>query len=58
MKKLLLIMGVVLLHFDSLAQCVNLNNIYSFTANSKRYELVKENRNWFSAATCGAKLCI
>lgn len=52
MKKLLLIMGVVLLHFDSLAQCANANNIYSFTTNGKRYELVKENRNWFSAVTC------
>ena len=52
MKKLLLIMGVVLLHFDSLAQCANANNIYSFTANGKRYELVRENRTWTQAYTC------
>ena len=52
MKKLLLIMGVVSLHFDSLAQCANLNNIYSFTANGKRYELVRENRTWALAASC------
>lgn len=52
MKKLLLIMGVVLLHFDSLAQCANANKIYSFTANGKRYELVRENRTWTQAYTC------
>lgn len=52
MKKLLLIMGVVLLHFNSNAQCANANNIYSFTANGKRYELVRENRTWAQAASC------
>jgi len=56
MKKLLLIMSVVLLHFDSLAQCANANNIYSFTANGKRYELVRENRTWTQAYTCAQSL--
>lgn len=52
MKKLLLIVGVVFIHFDSMAQCANANNIYSFTANGKQYELVRENRTWTQAASC------
>ena len=52
MKKLLLIMGVVLLHFNSLAQCANSNNIHSFTINGTNYELVRENQTWTQAAAC------
>ena len=52
MKKLLLIVGVVLLNYNSMAQCANANNIYSFTVNGTNYELVRENRTWAQAAAC------
>ena len=45
-------MGVVLLHFNSLAQCANSNNIHSFTINGTNYELVRENQTWTQAAAC------
>jgi hypothetical protein len=37
------------------AQCANNANVYSFTYNSKNYEVVKELKNWNAAAACAVQ---
>ncbi len=40
-------------NFNLKSQCVsNTSNIYSFSTNGVQYELIKENKNWTSAASC------
>ena len=52
MKKLVLFGGVLLVHFQILAQCGAASSRYAFTANGKNYELVRLNQTWSGAAQC------
>jgi hypothetical protein len=36
------------------SQCATSTNIYTFTQNSKKYEVIKELKNWITAASCAA----
>lgn len=53
---LLTILFMVGMHLDVQAQaCVDTTQIYKFKYNGKRYELVKERKNWDSAAACAQR---
>ncbi len=52
MKKLVLFGGVLLVHFQILAQCGAASSRYAFTVNGKNYELVRLNQTWSGAAQC------
>ncbi len=39
----------------SFSQCANIANIYSFTYNGHSYEIVKEMKNWTTAAACAVE---
>ena len=41
--------------FNSSGQCVDTNNIYSFTYNGTDYEVVRENKTWTEASTCAVE---
>jgi len=61
MKKLyliniLLVLAIILSSPNGKSQCVSdTNNIYTFTYNNAKYEIVKEKKNWVSASACAVE---
>lgn len=51
-KYLTLIFAILVLHLQTIAQCADQSNIYSFTYGGKSYEVVKEKKTWIDAAAC------
>ncbi len=54
-KHLLLIILLFLATKASFSQCANPANIFSFTYNGHSYEIVKEMKNWTTAAACAVE---
>ncbi len=52
MKKIIYGLLFCSLGLDAVSQCANSSNIYSFRYNGNQYEVVKEKRDWVSAAAC------
>ena len=52
MKKIVTLSAIIVTHTVAFGQCANPSNIYSFTFNSHRYEVVKENKTWTEANNC------
>jgi len=56
-KKVAYLMAIIIFSFNTkvgYAQCASAANIFTFTAGSVKYELVKESRTWTVAAECAA----
>lgn len=54
-KSLLLSILLIFLVKASFSQCANVANIYTFTYNGHTYEVVKEMKNWTTAAACAVE---
>lgn len=46
---------LLILTGQSFSQCADISNIYTFTYNGKKYEVVKEKKNWVDAAACAVE---
>jgi len=42
-------------NYNSIGQCSNSSNIYSFVYNGNTYEVIKENKTWMDAAACAVE---
>lgn len=55
MKTSICLITVFLLSLGAMAQCADTANIYTFQYNNKKYEIVKEMKNWPGAAACAVE---
>lgn len=51
-KNILLLAVLIISCNNSIAQCADSANIYSFEYNGQNYEVVKENKSWTDASSC------
>lgn len=55
MKKIATVSAIVITNTLAFAQCPSSADIYSFSFNSHRYEVVKENKSWYDANNCATE---
>ena len=51
-RNILLLAGLIMSCHNSIAQCADDANIYTFEYNGQLYEVVKENKSWTEASSC------
>lgn len=55
MKQIIALIAFCIISSTLFSQCVNEDNVYTFTYDGKTYEVVKEQKNWSNAAACAVE---